>query len=159
MSNAQERPLSTGNLSTPRTAERAVQMEVGDLEICSSLDGDTGEQVIGPDGSEPPQPEWVTLCGSMRFLPLILQVAAEETAAGRIVLAPFSVVAPEDQESDFKSMLDALHRHKIDAAARVIVVTDETGYYGASTSAEIEYAHSTGKPVMMRAVATGAGDR
>jgi 8-oxo-dGTP diphosphatase len=91
--------------------------------------------------------EVVTLCGSMRFLPLMLDVAAEETAAGRIVLAPFAVVAPEDQDSEFKAMLDALHRRKIDKADRVLVVTDATGYYGTSTRAEIAYATERGIPV------------
>jgi hypothetical protein len=91
--------------------------------------------------------EVVTLCGSMRFLALMLDVAAEETAAGRIVLAPFAVVATEDQDSEFKAMLDALHRRKIDMADRVLVVTDATGYYGTSTRGEISYAAERGIPV------------
>ena len=89
----------------------------------------------------------VTLCGSMRFLPLMLDVAAEETAAGRIVLAPFAVVATEDQGSEFKAMLDAVHRRKIDMADRVLVVTDATGYYGTSTRSEIAYATERGIPI------------
>jgi hypothetical protein len=87
------------------------------------------------------RPEVVTLCGSMRFFPRMLQLAAELTLDGAIVVAPFSVVAPEDQGSDSKARLDELHRRKIDMADRVIVVTDETGYYGTSTAAEIQYAH------------------
>lgn len=91
--------------------------------------------------------EVVTLCGSMRFLALMLDVAAEETTAGRIVLAPFAVVAAEDQGSELKARLDALHRHKIDMAARVLVVTDATGYYGTSTRGEIAYATGRDIPV------------
>lgn len=91
--------------------------------------------------------EVVTLCGSMRFLALMLDVAAEQTAAGRIVLAPFAVVAAEDQGSELKVMLDALHRRKIDMADRVLVVTDATGYYGTSTRGEIAYAAERGIPV------------
>jgi hypothetical protein len=101
-----------------------------------------------------PGPEIVTLCGSMRFLPLMLLVAAEETARGAIVLAPFAVVAPQDQSGEFKAMLDRLHRHKIDMADRVVVVTDQAGYYGTSTASEITYARQLGRPVEIRAVAT-----
>lgn len=88
----------------------------------------------------------VTLCGSMRFRDQIMQVAEDETAKGHIVLAPFSVVAPEHQGSDFKAMLDRLHREKIDMAEQVIVVTNQHGYIGTSTRAEMVYAAQQGKP-------------
>lgn len=87
----------------------------------------------------------VTLCGSMRFFDKMLTVAAEETAKGHIVIAPFSVVAKEDQGSDFKKMLDKLHFRKIDMADEIIVVTDENGYIGESTRREMVYAIQTGK--------------
>lgn len=98
------------------------------------------------------RPEVVTLCGSMRFFPLMLEVAAEETAAGRIVLAPFAVVAPEDQGGEFKARLDELHRRKIDMADQVVIVTDRSAYFGASTAEEIAYATDAGKPVSFRMV-------
>ena len=88
----------------------------------------------------------VTICGSMRFFEQMLQVAADETAQGNIVLAPFSVVAPEHQGSAFKAMLDRLHREKIDMAERVIVVTNQHGYVGTSTKNEMVYAAQAGKP-------------
>jgi hypothetical protein len=97
-------------------------------------------------------PTIVTLCGSMRFFSQILTVAAEETANGNVVLAPFSVVAPQDQGSEFKSMLDALHRAKIRMAHRVVVVTDQHSYVGESTTREIAYARSLGIEVEFRAV-------
>jgi hypothetical protein len=90
--------------------------------------------------------EVVTICGSMRFFDQMLQVAADETAMGRIVLAPFSVVAPEHQASEFKAMLDRLHREKIDMAERVIVVTNQHGYIGDSTRSEMVYAAQQGVP-------------
>ncbi|WP_245560515.1 hypothetical protein [Nocardia asiatica] len=97
-------------------------------------------------------PEIVTICGSMRNFALMLDLAAELTLDGQIVLAPFAVVAPADQhDSAIKQQLDRLHRHKIDIAHRVVVVTGEDGYYGASTTAEIAYAHATGKPVSFTA--------
>ncbi|HEY1971848.1 MAG TPA: hypothetical protein VGH89_28085 [Pseudonocardia sp.] len=79
----------------------------------------------------------VTLRGSMRFLALMLRVAAQGTVRGAIVLAPFAVVPPREQGGEFKAMLDRLHRRKIDLADRVVVVSDESGYIGDSTCAEI----------------------
>ncbi len=90
----------------------------------------------------------VTICGSMRFYDLMLTVAADETRAGRMVLMPFAVVAPDDQDTEMKHMLDRLHREKIDLSSQVIVVSDQTGYYGASTAAEIAYAESLNLPVI-----------
>lgn len=87
----------------------------------------------------------VTLCGSMRFVDQIMETAADETAKGNIVLAPFAVVAPEHQDSDFKRMLDELHRKKIDMADSVIIVTNQHGYIGDSTRAEMVYAAQQGK--------------
>lgn len=94
-----------------------------------------------------PRPHTVTLCGSMRFFPAMLAVAGELTDAGVVVIAPFRVLAPADQSGAAKVRLDALHRRKIDMAHRVVVVTDESGYIGESTRAEITYAERTGKPV------------
>ncbi|WP_280264675.1 hypothetical protein [Nocardia wallacei] len=101
-----------------------------------------------------PLPPMITLCGSMRFFDRMLAVAAAETAAGRIVLAPFCVVTPSEQDNDLKAMLDELHRHKIDLADEVVIVTDDTGYIGDSTRAEISYAEALGKPTRIVALAS-----
>lgn len=93
----------------------------------------------------PNRPKIVTICGSMRFFPQMLEVAAEETAKGHIVLAPFCVIAPEDQDDELKARLDELHFRKIDMADEVIVVTDQNGYVGNSTRREMAYAIRTGK--------------
>lgn len=90
-------------------------------------------------------PEIVTICGSMRFFGEMLEVAAQETAGGRIVLAPFCVVAPDAQDEDAKRQLDELHLRKIDLAGRIIVVTNGDGYIGQSTRREMAYALSKGK--------------
>jgi hypothetical protein len=92
----------------------------------------------------------VTICGSMKFFEQMLQVAADETAKGHIVLAPFSVVAPEDQGSDFKAMLDRLHFQKIDMSSQVVIVTNQHGYVGTSTKREMAYALGNGKTVDVR---------
>lgn len=96
--------------------------------------------------------EVVTLCGSMRFFPQMLEVAAELTLRGMIVVAPFSVVPPEEQTFRAKRELDALHRDKIAMADAVVVVSDETGYMGDSTKAEVVYAGKLNKPVTFRTV-------
>lgn len=92
----------------------------------------------------------VCICGSMRFYQQMLQAAADETVKGNIVLAPFSVVAPADQGSDLKRMLDELHREKIRMCSRIIVVTDQNGYVGNSTRGEMCYALSIGKEMDVR---------
>ena len=92
----------------------------------------------------------VTICGSMRFFEQILQVAADETVKGHIVLAPFSVIAQADQRSDLKKMLDELHFKKIDMCSQIIVVTNQNGYVGDSTRKEMGYALSSGKDMDVR---------
>lgn len=104
------------------------------------------------------RPETITVCGSMRYFSLMLRVATEETIAGRIVLMPFEAVPPGEQGGDLKAMLDRLHREKILQADRIIVVSDESGYYGDSTRGEIEYARSLGLPVDFRQVAAPDDD-
>lgn len=101
------------------------------------------------------QAEVVTLCGSMRFFGQMLTVAAELTAQGIIVLAPFCVVATSDQGSTAKIELDELHRDKIRLATwRIVVVSDETGYIGDSTRSEMSFAESLGVAVELRQVPT-----
>ncbi|WP_219419612.1 hypothetical protein [Pseudonocardia nigra] len=128
---------------------------------------ENSDDEIDDDGqdSAADRPGWVgppvvTLCGSIRFWPLMVQVAAAETAAGAIVLAPFVIVPPDEQNTEcgdaagraLKVRLDALHRAKIAMSSSVLVVTDDSGYWGESTSAEIAYAQSLGIPVGYRAV-------
>lgn len=95
--------------------------------------------------------EVVTLCGSMRFFDRMLTVAAELTANGAIVLAPFCVIPSEQQGDEIKAALDGLHRDKIKLATRrIVVVADESGYIGDSTRSEIDYAESIGRTVEYR---------
>jgi hypothetical protein len=96
--------------------------------------------------------EVVTICGSMRFFPQMLQVAAELTCRGMIVVAPFAAVPPEGQASRVKRELDQLHLDKIAMADTVVVVSDESGYYGESTGREINYALDLRKEITYRRV-------
>ncbi|MFF3460444.1 hypothetical protein ACFYXH_40440 [Streptomyces sp. NPDC002730] len=97
------------------------------------------------------EPTVVVICGSTRFMAEMAEANWQETAAGRIVLAPGCNLKephplwndPADAEA-LKPKLDALHRAKIRMADEVLVVGD---YIGDSTRAEIAYAHELGKPV------------
>lgn len=84
----------------------------------------------------------------------MVQVAATQTAAGVVVLAPFVTVAADSDHAggertdrELKVQLDALHRAKIAMSSSITVVTDQTGYWGDSTRSEIDYALSLGLPV------------
>lgn len=93
----------------------------------------------------------------MRFFGLMLDVAADLSERGVIVLAPFRVVpAAVEQAGDIKARLDVLHLRKIAVSDRVVVVTDESHYIGASTRAEIAYAEANGKPISWAVRGTAA---
>jgi len=86
----------------------------------------------------------------MRFFEQMLQVAADESAKGNIVLAPFCVVASQDQTSELKGMLDRMHFDKIDMSESIVVITNQNGYIGTSTSREMAYALARGKGMDIR---------
>jgi nucleoside 2-deoxyribosyltransferase len=93
----------------------------------------------------------VVICGSTRFMPEMAEANLQETADGKIVLAPgCNMKEPHPRWADpleaerLKGRLDQLHRAKIRLADEVLVVGD---YVGSSTVAEIRYARALGKPV------------
>jgi hypothetical protein len=89
-----------------------------------------------------------TICGSMRFYDRMIKVAERLTGQGTVVLMPFVTVDEASQGDDFKVMLDAMHRRKIDMSSHIVVVTDpESVYVGESTNNEIQYAATTGKRI------------
>ncbi len=105
---------------------------------------------------EPGRPRIVCLCGSSRFYAEFQQANYDQTMRGEIVLSigfyPHAVAQAGHGEgvghdSEQKRMLDELHKRKVDLADYVLVVSDITGYYGASTTGEIRYALEHGKPV------------
>ncbi len=102
--------------------------------------------MISPDRD---RPEIVCICGSTRFAEQMLAANRDLTLAGSIVVAPGVLTrggAGVEVTEEQKAGLDALHLRKIDLADRVLVV-NPGGYVGESTSREIAYARSTGKPV------------
>ncbi len=92
----------------------------------------------------PDRPEIVCICGSTRFVDEMRAANRDLTLAGVIVVAPGET--DELLTNEQKAALDALHLRKIDLADRVMVV-NPGGYIGESTSREIAYAHTTGKPI------------
>lgn len=89
----------------------------------------------------------VTICGSMRFHLEMLDTAEHLTRGGIIVLMPFVAISPGRQADDpDKTMLDTMHRAKIDMSGSIHVV-NPGGYIGESTRSEIAYAMSLGKGI------------
>jgi hypothetical protein len=147
------------------TAEALCLTEDADWEtIAKKLGGrlsnrkvaDTGEYetlLIVP--APPETPKIACLCGSTRFYDQFQQVNYELTMRGEIVLSVgFYPHAKTQQghgegaghDSAEKPALNELHKRKIDLADYVLVVSDETGYFGESTKGEIRYATEHGKP-------------
>ncbi len=92
-------------------------------------------------------PQIVCICGSTRFREEITEANQQLTLAGVIVVAPTLFQHSGDTiTAEQKQTLDELHLKKIDLADAVLVV-DPGGYIGESTTREIAYAESTGKPV------------
>lgn len=109
------------------------------------------EQPIGWTKGRETEPQIVAICGSTRFMAEMTEADLRETAAGNIVVKPgcnmkdnHPLWADPLEAERLKGRLDQLHRAKIRLADEVLVVGD---YIGTSTTAEIRYARSLGKPV------------
>lgn len=112
------------------------------------------------------RPTIVCLCGSTRFGEAFRAANLRLTLAGNIVLsigcdtksdAQLAEAEALGQPFDLtKAALDDLHLRKIDLADRIMVL-NVGGYIGESTSREIDYARSIGRPVdyLEEAVAPG----
>ena len=98
----------------------------------------------------------ITLCGSTRFKDAFMEAQKKLTLEGNIVISVGLFGHSGDSEvwegmsedtlTKTKLMLDDMHKRKIDMADEIFVI-NVGGYIGSSTRSEIEYAHTTGKPV------------
>jgi len=89
----------------------------------------------------------VTLCGSTRFKERFIEQQKRLTLDGVIVMSVGFWEHPGDAITDeLKTMLDDMHKRKIDMADGIFVI-NFGGYIGSSTRSEIEYAHSIGKSI------------
>lgn len=100
------------------------------------------------------RPKVVTLCGSTKFKAEFEKAMKELTLKGYIVLTCglFGHADGEYQDTitpEVKTMLDELHKRKIDLSDEIYVINKD-GYIGESTQSEIEYAKQTGKKVVYR---------
>ena len=92
----------------------------------------------------------ITLCGSTRFKEQFLEAQKQLTVEGNIVISGGLFGHPGDDEicdDGAKSMLDDMHKRKIDMADAIYVI-NPGGYIGESTRNEIEYARRNGKEIM-----------
>ncbi len=93
----------------------------------------------------------VTLCGSTRFKEDFLKAQRDLTLSGHIVIS-VGLYGHADGEyetvlnEEIKTMLDDMHKRKIDMADEVFIINRD-GYIGSSTRSEIDYAIKTGKIV------------
>ena len=94
-------------------------------------------------------PKVVCLCGSTRFGDAYRQAMRDETLEGNIVLTVGLLGHAEgiDMDGPLKVVLDELHKRKVDHSDEILVVSDESGYFGMSTRGEIDYAIRNGKKV------------
>lgn len=116
-----------------------------------------------------PPPPVTVLCGSTRYVTKFNQQAEALARQGHVILSIEIATAqsrdedPQHADPAAKAALDDLHRRKIDIAAglggRVLVVSDESGYFGASTRGEIDYARDLGVPVDFLVPASEVLDR
>lgn len=98
----------------------------------------------------------VTLCGSTKFKKEFLEIQKKLTLLGYIVISVGLFGHSGDSEvwenmdegtlTKTKSMLDDMHKRKIDLSDMIYVI-NVGGYTLESTRSEIEYAKSTGKEV------------
>ncbi len=93
------------------------------------------------------KPEVVTLCGSTKFKDQFIKQQKLLTLEGKIVISVGLFGHSGDTiTEDQKTMLDDLHKRKIDMSDSIFVINVD-GYIGESTKKEIEYAFNAGKYV------------
>ena len=94
----------------------------------------------------------ITLCGSVRFRKQFDEVAAE-LCFNRWIALSLQIWGTEektgyiDDNNPLKELLEEMHRQKI-AIGEAIIVINVGGYYGKSTTKEIEYARSIGRRII-----------
>lgn len=92
----------------------------------------------------------ITLCGSTRFKDQFQDIQKQLTLEGNIVISVglFGHAGDDEVWGDgVKSMLDDMHKRKIDMADAIYVI-NPGGYIGESTRGEIEYARRNGKEII-----------
>ena len=90
----------------------------------------------------------VTICGSMRYSKEMIKIAEKlELVNGYAVIQCIYNADFKKYEGIDASILDKIHRQKIDISDAIYVVNID-GYIGSSTKKEIKYAASLGKEII-----------
>lgn len=91
----------------------------------------------------------ITLCGSTRFKDLFLEANKRLTEAGHVVYSVtfFGHADRQEPAPDVKETLDLVHLIKVSQSQVVVVVTDDSGYYGDSTRRELKWARMNGQMI------------
>ena len=93
----------------------------------------------------------ITLCGSTKFKEAFIQEQRRLTLEGKIVIS-VGLFGHADGEyatvltEEIKTMLDDMHKRKIDMADEILVI-NPGGYIGSSTASEIDYAQKNNKVI------------
>ncbi len=91
----------------------------------------------------------ICLCGSTRFKNEWLEANVALTLDGHVVYSVAVMTHFDDvaiAESN-KEILDLVHKRKILESDAVVIVSDDTGYYGDSTKSELQWAAILGIPI------------
>lgn len=92
----------------------------------------------------------ITVCGSLRFLKEIMEIAEKMELQGNCMLVPIYNKERTDKDSFTEEealMLGKMHQEKIKLSDAILVV-NVNGYIGNATKKEIEFAKSLNKEII-----------
>lgn len=92
----------------------------------------------------------ITVCGSLRFVKEIMEIAEKMELQGNCMLVPIYNKERTDKDSFTEEealMLGKMHQEKIKLSDAILVV-DVNGYIGNATKKEIEFAKSLNKEII-----------
>lgn len=91
----------------------------------------------------------ITICGSMRYVKEMLEVAEKIELQGNVVLLPLynPWKKKRNYTKDEYNILEKVHKERIKLAEAILVVNVDN-YIGESTSKEIEFAKKLGKEII-----------
>lgn len=89
----------------------------------------------------------ITVCGSMKFINEMMDIAMKMELDGNCVLTPIYHSNINVYTSDEILMLGKMHKEKIKLSDAILVV-DVNGYIGKTTKKEIEFAKSLNKEII-----------
>ena len=108
------------------------------------------ESIMHPDYCR-----YLTICGSAKYRELKEKYQAYYTIKNNVVFAPVNYLAIKNEVETSEEIAEVIannlakiHDKKINLCEAIIVVTDNTGYYGSHTAREIQVAKDHGKRIL-----------